>query len=94
MHTLLVRMSVDPSRASEVERHLRDDVATWSKQLPGFVSGQWLLNADQASGFGVVVFSSEDAALTAAAGPRGLRRDESRAWNIVDVSVYEQVASA
>jgi hypothetical protein len=58
------------------------------------VSGQWLLGPGQNQGMGVVVFASEDAATAAAQGPRGFLRDERRAWNIEDVTVYEQVTSA
>jgi hypothetical protein len=43
---------------------------------------------------GVVIFVSEDAATAAAQGPRRLPRDEDRAWNVEDVTIYEQVTSA
>jgi hypothetical protein len=43
---------------------------------------------------GVVVFASEDAAAVAAQGPRNFPRDEDRAWNVEDVTIYEQVSSA
>jgi hypothetical protein len=41
-----------------------------AKQQPGFVSGQWLVSADRRGGMGVVVFASEDAAISAAQSPR------------------------
>jgi len=91
---MVVQMSTDPSRPEEVARHLRDDVAGWASQQPGFVSGQWLRSADGSGGMGVVVFASEDAATTAARGPRNHARDDNRAWNIDSVTVYEQLASA
>jgi hypothetical protein len=94
MHTLVVQMSTDPSRAEEVARHFREDVAGWARRQPGFVTGQWLGSPDGRAGIGVVVFDSEDAASRAAQGPRSYRRDEDRAWNIEDVTVYEQLASA
>ena len=94
MHTLVVQMSTDPSRADEIARHFRDDVAPWARRQPGFVTGQWLRSPDRRAGIGVVVFASEDAAAAAAQGPRGYPRDERRAWNIMDVTVYEQLASA
>jgi hypothetical protein len=43
---------------------------------------------------GVVIFVSEDAATVAAQGPRRFPRDEDRAWNVEDVTIYEQVTSA
>jgi hypothetical protein len=43
---------------------------------------------------GVVVFASEEAATSAAQGPRNLPRDDERAWNIESVTVYEQLTSA
>jgi hypothetical protein len=94
MHTLVVQMSLDPSRPDQVARHLREDVAGWASRQPGFVTGQWLRSPDGRTGMGVVVFASEDAATTAAQGPRGYRRDDSRAWNIEDVTVYQQLTTA
>jgi hypothetical protein len=94
MHTMVVQMSVDPSRAEVVTRHLREDIAGWARQQPGFVSGQWLLGPGQTHGMGVVVFASEDAATAATQGPRSFPRDEGRAWNVEDVTVYQQVTSA
>lgn len=94
MHTMVVRMSIDPSRAEEVARHLREDIVGWAKQQPGFVSGQWLRSADGSDGMGVVVFASQDAATTAAQGPRNFPRDDTRAWNVESVTVYEQLTSA
>ncbi len=94
MHTMVVRMTVDPSRAEEVASHLRTDIVGWARQQPGFVSGQWLRSADGDDGLGVVIFDSEGAATAAAQGPRGFPRNEARAWNIEAVTVYEQIASA
>ena len=94
MHTMVVQISTDPSRPEQVARHLHEDVVGWAKQQPGFVSGQWLISADRRGGMGVVVFASEDAATTAAQSPRNYPRDEDRAWNIENVTVYEQLSSA
>ena len=94
MHTMVVQMSTDPSRTDVVTRHLREDIVNWARQQPGFVSGQWLLGSGQTRGLGVVVFASEDAATAAAQGPRSFPRDEGRAWNVEDVTVYQQVTSA
>jgi hypothetical protein len=52
------------------------------------------LGPAQNHGMGVVIFVSEDAATAAAQGPRRLPRDEDRAWNVEDVTIYEQVTSA
>ena len=70
MHTMVVRMSIDPERADEAARHLREDVVAWARQQPGFVNGQWLRSPDGSEGIGVVVFASPDAAVSAARGPR------------------------
>jgi hypothetical protein len=94
MHTLIVRMSTDPDRAANVTGHLQNDVAAWAKQQPGFVSGNWSLSENHDTGVGVVVFDTAEAAKQAAAGPRRFTRDDQRAWNITDVTVYESVASA
>jgi hypothetical protein len=42
----------------------------------------------------VVVFASQADAARAAQGPRRYPQDAARAWNIEDVTVYEQLASA
>jgi putative NADH-flavin reductase len=42
----------------------------------------------------VVFFAPGEAASAAARGPRGFPRDDDRAWNVEDVTVYEQVTSA
>ena len=94
MHTMVVRMSMDPARAEEAARHLREDVVGWARQQPGFVNGQWLRSPDGSEGMGVVVFASGDAAASAARGPRSHPRDASRAWNVESVTVYEQLTSA
>jgi hypothetical protein len=94
MHTMVVQMSIDPARTDVVTRHLREDIVSWARQQPGFISGQWLLGPGQTHGMGVVVFASEDAATAAAHGPRNFRRDQARAWNVEDVTVYQQVTSA
>jgi hypothetical protein len=86
MHTMVVRMSIDPERADEAARHLREDVVVWARQ--------WLRSPDGSEGIGVVVFASPDAAASAARGPRSHPRDDSRAWNVEDVTVYEQLTSA
>ena len=94
MHTMVIQISTDPSRPEQVARHLREDVLGWAKQQPGFVSGQWLRTADRRGGMGVVVFASQDAAISAAQSPRNYPRDDNRAWNIESVTVYEQLTSA
>jgi hypothetical protein len=94
MHTMVVRMSVDPARTGEVARHLREDVTGWAKQQPGFVSGQWIHADGGTEALGVVVFASQADAARAAQGPRRYPPDAARAWNIEDVTVYEQLASA
>lgn len=94
MHTLVVQMSTDPSRPEEVARHFREDVTGWAKRQPGFVTGQWLRSPDGQAGLGVVVFASEEAASAAAQGPRSYARDDDRAWNIENVTVYQQLTTA
>lgn len=94
MHTMVVSMAIDPVRADEVARHLREDIVGWARRQPGFVSGQWLLSDDRTSGVGAVVFASKEAAVAAAAGPRSFPRDDTRAWNVDRVTVYEQLTSA
>ena len=94
MHTMVVQMSIDPARTDAVTRHFHEDIVGWARQQPGFVSGQWLLNPGLSQGLGVVVFATEDAAVTAARGPRSYPRDDGRPWNIENVDVYEVISAA
>lgn len=94
MHTLVVKMTTDPGRSEDVSRHLREDVTSWAKRQPGFLSGEWLLSETQDSGIGLVVFDSAEAATRAAVGPKSGGHDDQRAWNIASVEVYAPVASA
>ena len=94
MYTVVVRMSSDPSRRDEVARHLREDVVTWARSQPGFVSGQWHMAPDGEAGGGVMVFGSADTAEKAASAPRDYPRDAERAWNVEQVDVYEQLVTA
>jgi hypothetical protein len=93
MHTLVVSMATDPDRATDVSTHLQNDITAWAKQQPGFVSGEWLLSENRDAGMGFVVFVSANAANQAASGPRRYIHDDTRAWNITGVTVYETVAS-
>ena len=94
MHTLVVSMTTDPARAADVSIHLRTTSPRGPRQQPGFVNGEWLLSEDRDTGLGFVVFDSAEAANQAATGPRRYARDDQRAWNITDVTVYKSVASA
>jgi hypothetical protein len=94
MHTLVVTMTTDPNRTSEVSIHLQNDVTAWAKMQPGFVSGEWLISDHREAAMGVVLFDTVDAANRAAAGPRRFVHDANRAWNITTVTVYDPVASA
>jgi hypothetical protein len=94
MHTLVVNMTTDPDRAVEVSDHLRNDVTAWAQQMPGFVSGEWLMSENRDAGLGIVVFESSDTATAAAAGPRRFTHDDQRAWNVTAVTVFESTASA
>jgi hypothetical protein len=87
-------MTTDPARAEEVARHFREDIAGWAVKQSGFVSGQWLRSTDGDDGMGVVIFASQSDATTAAQGPRSYPRDNTRAWNVESVTVYEQLTSA
>ena len=93
MHTMIVRMTLDPARLPEVDRHFEQDVVPRANRQAGFVGGRWLRSADGTQGLGIVVFDSA-AAAAAANGPRGQQPDPARAWNVAEVVVFEQVARA
>jgi len=94
VHTLVVRMSLDPLRRDDTIRHLRRDVAVWAIGRPGFLSGQWLCSPDSTHALGIVTFQTKTDADAAASGPRANQRDDARAWNIDAADIYDQVARA
>lgn len=94
MYTMVVQMTTDPARTDMIIRHFREDIINWATQQPGFMSGQWLLDSGRNQGMGIVVFANESDASAAARGPRSYARDDHRAWNIDDVTIYQQVTSA
>jgi len=94
MNAVVVTMEIDPSRYDEVDRHLREDVVSWARRQPGFVSGQWLRLDGGDRAMGLVMFESAAQAAAAAEGPRSQPTVEGRAWNTQSVSVFEVVAEA
>lgn len=93
MCTLVVRMTLDPARLDDVDRHLEQDVAPWARRQAGFRTGRWLRSADGKQGMGVMVFESEQAARAAAEGPRHHAPVDGRAWNIDEVELFDQVVA-
>jgi hypothetical protein len=89
VHTMIVTMTLDPTRPAEVDRHFRQDVAPWAKAQPGFSGGSWLRSPDGTRGLGVVTFTSAEAAASAAVGPRAAR--PGPAWSIDSVEVFDQL---
>jgi hypothetical protein len=94
MSSMLVTMSFDPTRADQVEQHLRAEVVTWAAKQPGFVSGRWLRSEDGTKEFGIVEFDSTAAGNAAALGPSRTVHDTTRAWNIDAVNVLGQLTEA
>jgi hypothetical protein len=92
MYTMIVTMTLDPDRRDAVERHLREDVSGWAKNMAGFVTGRWLCSEDGTKGMGVVTFASAADADAAAAGPRSAAAGP--AWSIDAVEVLEDVVQA
>ena len=95
MHIMVVRMSTDPGRESEVRRHLEDNVKRRASARPGYIGGRWLVAEDGRHAMGIVRFdSAEHAQAAAIAGPRRAMDDISdRPWNVIGVNVFEQVAT-
>jgi hypothetical protein len=89
--TMVVQMTIDPSRSDEVDRHFREDVRPWAERQPGFVSGQWIRLGDGDRGMGLVVFETVALAREAAKGPSMAPRIDGRAWNTDSVHVFTVV---
>ncbi len=95
MHILVVRMATDPDRSDEVRRHLEDNAKRRVSARDGYIGGRWLLAEDQRHAVGVIRFDSAETAQAAAiAGPRRAMDDQGdRAWSVVGVNIFEQVAA-
>ena len=65
MHAALVRLTVDPNKASAAADALMNDVLPRIRSASGFVAGYWLEPAD-GQGFSVVLFETEEQARGAA----------------------------
>jgi hypothetical protein len=94
MHTMIVRMTIDPHFMSAVTRHFTDDVAPWASTRQGFVNGQWLVHEGESAAAGIIVFESCAAADAAAEQVRGAGPSQGLPWSIVDVMVLEQIVVA
>ena len=59
MHALLVSVSIDPARQSEVEANLHEGLVPMVKSLPGFVAGYWL-RPEAGQALSVMIFDTEE----------------------------------
>jgi hypothetical protein len=67
MHALLVKVEIDEGHGQEAQQVLESQIVPRVKQMPGVVSGVWLLSDDGLKGSSIVVFESEEAAKAAQA---------------------------
>ena len=63
-YATLVKIKVKPGRSADALKGLTEDVVPMVKQAPGFLKGTWV--GDDQSGYGLVVFASEQEARQAA----------------------------
>jgi hypothetical protein len=93
MHAVVISVELDPKRADEARELLESFTIPMAKAAPGFISGRWMRSADAASGRGVVILDSEDAAnglaTRAAQGP-----PEGAPAKFVSAEVFEVLAEA
>ena len=87
MHAVVVDVTVTDREAGLAE--LRENVVPRVSQAPGFVAGYWL-NTGEDKGHAIVVFESQEAASTVAAGVDSV----TGVVTIDNVAVHEVVASA
>jgi len=69
MHAVVVRVSI--GNVALAEKGFREKVVPAVSSAPGFVTGYWTRSDDGRNGLSMLVFESEDAALTTADRFRG-----------------------
>jgi hypothetical protein len=72
-YALVTQVNLEGRDAEESERLLNETVIPTVRQLPGFVRGVWLRSEDGSTGTGIVVFESEDQAVSARDGMGSMR---------------------
>ena len=87
MATMLVSVTVDPTRADEVVRLLRGEMAPWMRQQPGFVSSHWFLSDGLDRCTIIVDFEAPDDARAVADATLALPSHPARSWNVERVDV-------
>ncbi len=66
MHAVIVEVDVSGADRDTALQRLRDEVVPRVSSLPGFRSGTWLRPNDDAKGFSLLLFDSEENARDAA----------------------------
>jgi alkaline phosphatase len=87
MHAVVVNVTINDAEAAENE--LRDKLAPWASQAPGFVAGYWTIKDN--SGLTMIIFDSEAAATRMSEGVKSAVPD---AMTLEGVEVREVAAHA
>jgi hypothetical protein len=66
MYAVIVQVKIDMNREQEMRAILNQEIVPTAKQLPGFTSGSWLQGLEGDRGTAVLIFDSQQAAVTAA----------------------------
>ncbi|HEX2086469.1 MAG TPA: hypothetical protein VHF89_12355 [Solirubrobacteraceae bacterium] len=66
MHAIIVEVDVSGADRETALQRLREEVVPRVSSLPGFQSGTWLRPREDAKGFSLMLFDSEENARTAA----------------------------
>jgi hypothetical protein len=91
MHAVLVSVRIEPDRADEAEKLLREQTVPRASSLDGFVKGYWARAADGTRGRGTLLFESE-AAAEAATGQ--IQAPPGGPTTIESIEVFEVLAEA
>ena len=84
MHALVVTVSIEKDHLKEAEEELHTRVVPMVRQAQGVVSGYWLAPVD-GHGLSVVLYESEEAAQTAAAGIPNTPRPDFVTFDTIEV---------
>jgi hypothetical protein len=60
MHALIVEVDVSGADRDQALQRLREEIVPRVKQAAGFESGTWLIPNENAKGFGLILFDTEE----------------------------------
>ena len=91
MHAVLVSVRIEPGRADDAEKLLKEQTVPRASSFDGFVKGYWARSADGTRGRGTLILESEAAAKAAV---DQIQTPPGSPTTIESIEVFEVIAEA